>query len=276
MKFAICNETYEGWSFEDQLASAAELGYDGMEVAPFTLAKGAFDIDADRRKELREQADAKGIHLTGLHWLMLGPDGLYLTSPDEKTRKFTIDYLHELIRLCADIGGKTLVFGSPAQRNLLEGVSFDQAWEYAKTAFGSAADVAGEKDVYLLMESLPAPECNFIQTLDDAMKMVDEVGHPNFQMMVDVKSMSAEGKPLDEMILGVGDKLKYVHANDANRRGPGFGDTDFRPVLGALAQMGYEGYVSVEVFDYSPDPVTIARESLNHLKTVLNEIQGSN
>ncbi|MDA0841485.1 MAG: sugar phosphate isomerase/epimerase [Planctomycetota bacterium] len=276
MKFAICNETYEGWSFEDQLASVAELGYDGMEVAPFTLAKSAYDISTARRRELREQADAKGIQLTGLHWLMLGPKGLYLTSPDEKTREFTIDYLNELVRLCADLGAKTLVFGSPAQRNLLEGVSFGQAWEYAKTAFGRAAVTAGEKDVYLLMESLPAPECNFIQTLDDAMKMVNDVGHPNFQMMVDVKSMSAEGKPLDEMILGVGDKLKYVHANDANRRGPGFGKTDFRPVLGALAQMGYDGYVSVEVFDYSPDPVTIARESLNHLRTILNEIQGSN
>ena len=275
MKFAICNETYEDWSFEDQLRSAAELGYDGVEVAPFTIAESAFDISPEQRSDLRKKADDYGLELVGLHWLLLGPKGLYLTDPDQQVRETTVEYLQELIRFCSDLGGKTLVFGSPAQRNLKEGVSFEQAWAYAKESFGRAAETAKERDVFLLMESLPDPECNFIRTVAEALEMVSEVGHPNFQMMVDVKSMSAQGVPLDELILSVGERLKHVHANDANRRGPGFGDTDFRPILKALKQLDFQGYVSVEVFDYSPDPVTIARESLDHLRKTLAEIEGS-
>lgn len=275
MKFAICNETYQDWSFEDQLRSAAELGYDGVEVAPFTIAESAFDISPEQRSDLRKKADDYGLELVGLHWLLLGPKGLYLTDPDQQVRETTVEYLQELIRFCSDLGGKTLVFGSPAQRNLKEGVSFEQAWAYAKESFGRAAETAKERDVFLLMESLPDPECNFIRTVAEALEMVSEVGHPNFQMMVDVKSMSAQGVPLDELILSVGERLKHVHANDANRRGPGFGDTDFRPILKALKQLDFQGYVSVEVFDYSPDPVTIARESLDHLRKTLAEIEGS-
>jgi len=276
VKFAICNETYENWEFEDQLRNAAELGYDGVEVAPFTLAESVCDISAEDRKALRQNAKDCGVELVGLHWLLLGPKGLHLTDPDERVREATVEYLRELIRFCSDIGGRTLVFGSPAQRNLKEGVTFEQAWGYARESFGRAAETAAEREVFLLMESLPSPECNFIQTVDEALRMVNDVSHPNFQMMVDVKSMSAQGQPLAELILRVGDKLKHVHANDANRRGPGFGDTDFHPVLAALKELNFDGYVSVEVFDYSPDPVTIARESLDYLKKALAETERSN
>jgi sugar phosphate isomerase/epimerase len=60
--------------------------------------------------------------------------------------------------------------------------------------------------------------------------------------------------------------VAHVHANDANRRGPGFGETDFGPIAKTLADIGYKGWVSVEVFDYSPDPETIARQSLAYLQ----------
>lgn len=274
MKFAICNETYQNWTFEDQLRTTAELGYDGLEIAPFTLAESAFHIGPDRRRELRQKATQFGLELTGLHWLLVSPKGLYLTDPDEKVRTGTIEYLQELVRLCADLGGKTLVFGSPKQRNLKEGISFEQAWSWAKEGFRRGAETAGQRGVYLLMEPLPPPDCNFIQNLGDARRMVDAVDHSHFQMMVDVKSMCAEGKPIDELIRGVGSRLKYVHANDANLRGPGFGQTDFRPVFSGLKQIGYDGYVSVEVFDYKPDPLTIARESLKYLKKTFAEVEG--
>jgi sugar phosphate isomerase/epimerase len=274
VKFAICNETYQNWSFEDQVRDAAEKGYAGMELAPFTLASSAYDVSPERRRELRRVAKDHGIELTGLHWLLLGPPGLCLTSPDPGARRKTVDYLRELCRLCSDLGGTCLVFGSPKQRNLQEGVTYDQAWAWAREGFQQAAETAAERGVFLLMEALPKPECNFIQTVPEALRMVEDVGHPHFQMMVDVKSMAAEGRPLDEIILSVGDRLKHVHANDANRRGPGFGSTDFRPVFSALKRLGYQGYVSVEVFDYTPDPQTIARESLKYLRAILAQVEG--
>jgi len=221
---------------------------------------------------MRTIASDHGIELTGLHWLLVSPEGLYLTAPDDSIYNPTVDYLRELVRFCGEIGGQQLVLGSNNQRNIPDGGDYDQGWARARGAIRAAAETAAEYGVYFLVESLPYPECNFICTLDEARRMVQEVDHPNCQMMVDVKSMCAEDRPMDELILGVGDRLKYVHANDANRRGPGFGDTDFRPVFSALSELGYDGYVSVEVFNYKPDPVTIARESLAYLRRTMDAV----
>jgi D-psicose/D-tagatose/L-ribulose 3-epimerase len=272
MKFAICNETYEGWSFEDQVRNVSELGYDGLEIAPYTLASDVREISTARRKEMRTVAADHGIELTGLHWLLISPKGLYLTTPDEAVYRTTVEYLQDLVRFCGEIGGQQLVLGSNRQRNIPEGGNYDDGWARAQDAIRTAAETAGSCGVYFLVESLPPPDCNFICNLEEARRMVEAVDHPNCQMMVDVKSMCAEGKPLDELIMGVGDRLKYVHANDANLRGPGFGDIDFRPVFSALNELGYDGYVSVEVFDYKPDPVTIARESLAYLRRTMDAV----
>jgi sugar phosphate isomerase/epimerase len=78
--------------------------------------------------------------------------------------------------------------------------------------------------------------------------------------------MTSESTSIPELIARHADRVAHFHANDANRRGPGFGDVDFRPIMRALREANYSGWVSVEVFDYSPDPVTIARESIRYLR----------
>jgi sugar phosphate isomerase/epimerase len=124
------------------------------------------------------------------------------------------------------------------------------------------------RNVVLCQEALPGPESDFIQTAAEAARMVDEIADPHFRLMLDVKSMCAEERPPAETIRAWGGRSAHFHANDANRRGPGFGDTDFGAIAAALRASGYAGVVSVEVFDYTPDPDTIARESLRHLRAV--------
>ncbi|GIS58230.1 MAG: hypothetical protein CM1200mP2_04550 [Planctomycetaceae bacterium] len=82
MKFAICQELFEGWEWERQCELIAEIGYTGIEAAPFTLASTIYELSADRRVELREQAEAHGLEIIGLHWLLAKTEGLYLTSPE--------------------------------------------------------------------------------------------------------------------------------------------------------------------------------------------------
>ena len=118
MKYAICNETFEGWEHARICRAVAELGYTGLEIAPFTLGLRITDVSAAQRKNLRAEAEAVGLRIIGLHWLLAKTEGLHLTSPDPAIRQRTADYLVELAKACRDLGGDLMVFGSPAQRCL--------------------------------------------------------------------------------------------------------------------------------------------------------------
>jgi len=266
MRYAICNETFEGWDHERICRFVAELGYQGLEIAPFTLAHSIEEVSAQRRRELRRQAEDHGLTLLGLHWLLAKTEGLQLTATDAAVRQRTADYLVALARCCADLGGAVLVFGSPAQRRIPAGASRAQAVDYAIDTFRRAQNGIGDSGVKLCLEPLAPAEADFINTCAEAVEILDRLGHPNFLLHLDVKAMSAENTPVPELIHRYAARTGHFHANDANRRGPGFGHVDFVPILRALHDSGYGGWVSVEVFDYSPDAETIARESLRYLR----------
>jgi sugar phosphate isomerase/epimerase len=264
-RYAICNETFEGWDHGRICRFVADLGYTGLEVAPFTLAPRITDVSAARRRELRRQAEECGVQIIGLHWLLAKTEGLHLTSPDEATRRRTAEYLVELARCCRDLGGELMVFGSPAQRRIPAGATREQATEFAVDTFRRAATGFAETGVTLCLEPLSPPEADFINTALETVAILERLDHPNFALHLDVKAMATDG-PAPELIRRYANRTRHFHANDPNRRGPGFGETDFVPIFRALRESGYAGWVSVEVFDYSPDPKTIARESLRYMR----------
>lgn len=266
MRYAICNETFEGWDHARVCRTVADLGYTGLELAPFTLAPRITDVTADQRRTLRCQAEDCGLTILGLHWLLAKTQGLQLTAPDEAVRRRTADYLVELARCCRDLGGDLMVFGSPAQRRVPAGATLAQTADYAVDTFQKAAPGIGDAGVKLCLEPLAPPEADFLNTCSEAEAILDRVGHPNFLLHQDVKAMSSEMTPVPELIRRFASRTGHFHANDPNKRGPGFGDTNFVPIFRALKETGYKGWVSVEVFDYSPDPETIARESIRYMK----------
>ena len=271
MKFAICNEMFRGWAIEDVFRFAAEVGYDGVEIAPFTLADSVVDIDADRRKEIRQQAATHGVDITGIHWLFISPKGLYLNHPDDALRQPTQDYLCELIRFCGDIGGRVMVVGSPKQRDVLPDQTYEATWDRTKAVFESCLPMAEEHGVTICMEPLDHEQTNFVNTPLEAARMVQEIGHPNFKMIVDVRATLCQGEDVVKAIHDVKEEMAYFHLNDANGHGPGFGEVEFAPILKALHDSGYTGYGSVEVFDFSPGPETIARNSYETLMNALKQ-----
>jgi sugar phosphate isomerase/epimerase len=270
-KFAICNETFGDWPWERICRFVAETGYDGIELAPFEFAPSVEELSASDRQEIARVAREAGLEVVGLHWLLVSPPGMHINSPDPEVRLRTADYLRALVHFCGDVGGQVMIFGSPKQRWVDEKTRREQAWEWTAEAFRSVMPDAADRGVTLCMEPLPPPESNFIQTTAEAAAMVGAVDHPNFRLMLDVKSMCSEGRPLPEIIREFWPMVEHVHANDANRRGPGFGDTDFRPIAAALRGCGYDRFVSVEVFVYSPDPETIARGSLRALRDAFGD-----
>jgi sugar phosphate isomerase/epimerase len=270
MRYAICNETFEGWDHARICRTAAELGYTGLEVAPFTLAPRITDVSATQRHKLREEAEAAGVPIIGLHWLLAKTEGLQITSPDVAVRQRTADYLVELAKACRDLGGDLMVFGSPAQRKIPAGATLEQAAELATDTFRRALSGIVDANVRLCLEPLAPAEADFIQTAAEACAILDRIDHPNFVLHLDVKAMSSESVPIPELIQKYAARTGHFHANDANRRGPGFGAIDFVPIFRALTDTKYAGWVSVEVFDYTPDPVTIARESIRYMRACAN------
>jgi sugar phosphate isomerase/epimerase len=266
MPFAICNEIFQDWSIEDTMAFVAKTGYDGIEIAPFTLANQVTDISQGQRRTVREAARRHNLAITGIHWVLAKTEGLHLTHPDAAVRDRTAKYLRSLVDFCGDIGGHVIVVGSPKQRNVLEGVTQQQAWEFAQAVFAPAVAAALQRGITICLEPLAPAETNFINTAAEAIRFVDHFRSPSFKIILDVKAMSSEAKPISQIIAESWPHFAYFHANDKNLKGPGFGDIDFKPIAQALRDVGYNGYVSVEVFNFDEGPEAIASRSLDYLR----------
>jgi len=269
MKIAICNELFQGWTLERIFRYISELGYEGVEIAPFTISDDVRKISSKERSEIRELALSYGLEVVGTHWLLVTPNGLHLTHPDEDIRLFTRRYLCELVKFTSDIGGRILVFGSPDQRNVLRGVSFEKAWNYAKETFLGCSRFAEDYGAMFALEPLAKHLTDFINTAEQALQLVKEVSHPSFKLQLDVFSMLDEGKPLPDIIRSSKNYLVHFHVNDDNRLGPGFGKVEYRPIIKALEEINYEGFLSVEVFDFSLGPERTSSASLENLKKLL-------
>ena len=268
MKFAICNEIFQGWKLEDTLAYAAKVGYAGVEIAPFTLVNSVTDISASERQVMREAAVRNRIAIAGIHWVLVKPEGLYINHPDRSLRERTAKYFCDLVDFCADLGGKVMVVGSPKQRNVLPSVSREQAWDWAASTFRNAVAQAEQREVTICFEPLASVETNFINTAAEALQFVQQLPSPRFKIILDVKAMCSESKPIPEIIRESWPHFAHFHANDRNLKGPGFGDVDFKPIAVALREAGYQGFVSVEVFNFNEGAEAIAARSLEYLERV--------
>lgn len=268
MKFGICNEIFKDWKIDDVFTYCAKIGYDAVEIAPFTLAKYVTEIPAAERQRIRESAARAGVAISGIHWVLVQAEGMYLTSPEVETRRRTAEYFGALVDFCADLGGKVIVVGSPKQRSLLPGVTPAQAWEWAQEVFRPAVRRAEQRGVTICFEPLPAEDTDFVNTAEEAVRFTWELASPAFKVILDVRAMSHEAKPVPQILRETRGEFAYVHANDKNLKGPGFGDVDFVPIAAALREVGYDGVVSVEVFKFDEGPEAIATRSLAYLRRV--------
>jgi sugar phosphate isomerase/epimerase len=271
MRFAMCNEFCSGWSVAETCELAAQAGFAGVEFAPFTLGPTVFDISSDQRRQVRQTVADHGLSVVGLHWLLAKTTGLHIHHGDPATRRRTADYYRELIRCCAEMGGDRMIHGSPAQRNLAEGQSLDEASKRTADFFAAAAPFAAEHGVSLCIEPLGPADTNFIQSKDQALKLIRQVNHPAVTLILDCKAMAcdASGKPITQIIREARGQILHVHANDDNQSYPGSGTLDFDAIMKTLVDIGYDNWVSIEVFDFTPPPQQIAHEGLTHLKQAL-------
>jgi sugar phosphate isomerase/epimerase len=272
VRFAICNEVFGDMPLAEHFSAAAELGFDAVEVSPFTLDPYVTNISSARRQELRRMAADNGVAIAAIHWVLAKTEGFHSTHPDAAIRAKTIDYLRALVDFGVEIGAGAMVVGSPLQRRVLEDVTYAEAWG----RFGEAMAAAGERgaatDFKICIEPLaPDTDNNFIMKTFEAVKLAREINLPNVGVIVDTYSATRTEEDVPGAIHTAGDLLFHYHCNDLNKRAPGFGRVDFVPIFEALLDVNFERYCSIEVFDFSLDPKDHVGRGLQHLKAALAE-----
>jgi D-psicose/D-tagatose/L-ribulose 3-epimerase len=271
-RLALCNEVLAPWPFERQCEYAAALGYHGLEVAPYTLHSDPLQITAAQARQWAAIASDHGLQISGMHWLLVAPQGLSISHPDSAVRRRTQQAIERLIELCASLGGAYLVHGSPAQRNPQPGQNVDDALARATEAWVAAGECAARLGVTYCIEPLARDQTTVVNTLEQALAIVRAVGLPHLKTMLDTASAGAtEAEPLPTLIdrLWPSGDLVHVQLNDRNRRGPGQGSDRFAPLLAALARQGYGGWLAMEPFDYVPDGPACAAHSIGYVRALL-------
>lgn len=275
MRIALCNEVLAGMPLERQCDYAARLGYDGLEIAPFTLGDSPEKISTAEAVKIRATVEASGLVVTGLHWLLVKPEGLSLTDPDATVRGRTIEVMKGLTGLCAELGGAVLVHGSPKQRQIFAGDTQAVAWARLQDGLAAAAEAAAKAGVIYCIEPLSRKETVLVNTVPEAAELVRSIGHPHLRTMIDC---SAAGLTETESIPDLIDRwfptglIAHIQVNDPNRRGPGQGEMKFAPILAALKRHNYAGTIAVEPFDYQPDGPGVTAFSAGYLRGILEAL----
>ena len=275
MKLSLCNEVLQPLAFEQQCIMAAQLGYDALEVAPFTLAQDPHTLRQPDANKLLRTAQSHGLCISSLHWLLVKPDGLSLVTRDTALRQRTINLLRQLIDFAGDCGANVLVHGSPKQRSPEPGQSVLDATFRLEEALAELAPHALNASVTYCIEPLSPFETPVINTVAEAAAMVDRIGSPALRTMLDVSAAShSETQPIHEVLaqyLASG-HIAHVQVNDKNRRGPGQGTTPQGPVLQVLRDADYSGWVAVEPFEYLPDGPGCAAFSAGYVRGLWAEL----
>lgn len=280
--------------FRRSAGIAAELGYRGIEVVATTLSDAPLAMGQSETFKFRDAAKAEGVEIIGLHWLLAGMEGAYLTNPDDAVRSHTVDTIERLMRLTDDIGGKLVVHGSPKQRDILDGVSYPKAFATAVDVYQRVMNRASSVDVAVCFEQLSTSDTTFLTTLPELNDLITAVGRPRFTGHLDIKALYPEAQSEVEaadLIRQYAGIANHLHLNDwTNMSGPGTGDLDMEPIYRALGESGYyskpgsvipKRWMSVEIFDFLGDGVpvnritNIARNSIGNILAYRNLWEGS-
>jgi len=276
MKLSLCNEVLGDLPFAEQCTLAAGLGYAGIELAPFTVVDDPRAMTPAQMAMLRQAAADAGIAISGLHWLLLAPKGLSITSSDEAVWQRSVDVMRANIEICAELGGDVLVHGSPAQRRLPDDeAGATAARARAVEAFAAIAPDAKAGNVIYCIEALAAPMANFVNTVEEAVGIIEAVGSPHVRTMVDCAAARTGGDlPVEDIIdrwLPAG-MLAHIQLNDSDRRAAGQGNDRFAGIIAALNRHDYQGWIAAEPFRYEPDGPTCAAAAAGYLRGLIEGI----
>ena len=267
-RYAICSEIFKDWSLQDACVLAQSLGYSGFEVAPFMWAESIDLISPGERAEFRRIIEGEGLVCSRTPLATGDPQGTAFDDGGCGPPRKELVLSGKAHRLLRRSGWPVMILGSPYQRNAADGQSVEEALSRLAEGLAGLAPHAAEREVALLMEAVSSQETNVVTTLEEAVRIVDTVGHPNVQTMFDFHNAADQGGDFLSLPERYFEKIRHVHVNEVDGRHPSTGEIDFARVLQLMKDREYQGWFSLEVFDFEAGPERIARESIDYLKSV--------
>jgi len=251
-----------GLSYHEVISKAAGLGYEGIEL---NTKLWPSELSLDEIKDALSKFDVEVAAIGTRH--MHVTHGLYLASPREEIRERALAYVTECMKAARELDCSTVQAGWAFQGSKLE-APFDAAWRQAVESLREVGRRCLEQGVRFVIEFACKQDAQLINTMDDALRMLDEVGSENVLVMADVFHIYTERDSLSETVLRAGKRLVYVHLSDSDRLAPGKGKIDFTEFINALKEIDYRGYMIME-FNPDPAPDEALRQAIRYVKRLL-------
>lgn len=245
---------------EESINKAADLGYDGVELA--LMDKKQIEVG-----KVKRMLAARGLTVpvvsTGQ---VFAGSNLFFTSPDAAVRRKSIEVFKGLSEVAAEFGA--MLNMGRVRGPINEGETVATAERRFGEVVGEIDEYARKLGVTLILEPVNRYEINFINNLDEGAALICKLGISGLKLMPDVFHMNIEDVSIEGKLTEHIEHVAYVHFADSNRLAPGWGHLDFRSIVSALRNAGYNGWVSVEILP-KPDPDSAARQAIYHLRQLI-------
>lgn len=234
---------YGAEPIEIGIARLAGFGYDGVELVG--------EPTENDTAAIKEQLDRHGVAASSIISIFTPERDIVSSNP--AVRANAIEYVKGNVDYAAALGAEVVTFTPTACMKIAAEVELEQEWEWAVTAATTIASYAADHGVRIAVEPWNRYETYLITRTHQAVQFVDEVGASNIGVMVDTFHMSIEEPDIAAAIRNAGSRLAHVHLADSNRAAPGEGHLDFDPIVQAILDTGYEGWVSYELLPAAGD-----------------------
>mgnify|MGYP001133275591 CR=1 FL=1 len=248
-------------SFEKSVACVAEHGFDGIELMTGNLKH----TNANRIKRI---ADSQGLDIVTVAsgFIYLRHD-LSFTHHSSRVRRSAVTKTKACIDFAQRLGARYVSVGLIRGKES-EKTPLSLAWRYLVQCIRQCGELSSSRNVVLLVEPENRYETGYVHTVEEGVKLIEEVGLDNVRLMIDTFHMNIEESSMRDAVRRAEGKLAHVHLADSNRLAPGMGHIDFAEVIGALRSIGYNGYLGLEIL-LKPTLEVAIEKGMQHIKSIL-------
>ncbi len=264
MKISVSNIAWGNEDYEKFYSLLEHENCQGVELAPSKIWKDIKDVKYNEVVKLKKTISNFKLEVVGFHSLLFGMPSLEIFRSNE-TRTKTKNYLLRLIDICTDLGGSQLIFGSPKNRKTNKQKK-EEIKKISKLFFTEIAEYCQKKGTYFCIEPLGSNETNYITSVEEAGKFVENLNQPNFKLQIDTKALFFTREDPKKIIRKYKNLLQHVHVSDEDLKEPGRGKNNHTKISESLKDIKYSKFLSIEMRRVIGDEENSIKRSIKFLK----------